>query len=125
MNIRKIKNKLRFLIESGYSYCDNGEKGLFHVLQFQKCDTVIAIDFDCYCEFLNLRIKKHTKVLIETSYDKVVIDCLNWDEKNFSALLRDIYALPRNSYSLSQEQADKLTDLYVDFIKARTGDGFA
>lgn len=117
MNINKIKNKFLFLIERGYSYSNISENRVFHVLQFQKSDFIIALHFDCHNEFLDLTIKQNTRMLVKTSYDNVVIDNLNWEKKKFSQLLKAIYSLSHNSYSMSQEQFMKLIDLYVGFIK--------
>lgn len=117
MNINKIKNKFRFLVERGYLYSNIRENSTFYVLQFQKSDFTISLHFDCHNEFLDLMIKQNTKTLVKTSYDNVVIDNLNWEEKNFSQLLKNIYLLSHDSYSMSQEQFVKLIDLYVDFVK--------
>jgi len=118
MNINKIKNKFLFLIERGYSYSIISENRVFYVLQFKKSDFIFALHFDYRNEFLNLTIRQNIRMLVKTSYDNVVIDNLNWEEKKFSQLLKDIYSLSHNSYSLSREQFSKLIDLYVDFIKS-------
>ena len=118
MNINKIKNKFLFLIEIGYSYSNISVNRVFYVLQFEKSDFIITLHFDCHNEFLDLTIRQNTRTLLKTSYDNVVIDNLNWEEKKFSQLLKDIYSLPNNSYSISREQFCKLIDLYVDFIKS-------
>lgn len=101
----------------GYSYSNIIENSTFYALQFRKNDFLISIHFDCYNEFLDLTIRENTKTLVKTSYNNVVIDNLNWEEKKFSQLLKEIYLLPHNSYSISREQFIKLVDLYVDFIK--------
>ena len=117
MNIKIIKHKFLFLIKMGYSYSNIIENSTFYALQFRKNDFLISIHFDCYNEFLDLTIRENTKTLVKTSYNNVVIDNLNWEEKKFSQLLKEIYLLPHNSYSISREQFIKLVDLYVDFIK--------
>ena len=117
MNFNKlIKRKLHFLIERGYSFSHNCEKGLFHEFEYQKDDYCIAISYDSRCEFLDLTIKNKTHTLIKTTYDCVVINNLNWQEKEYAHLLKDIYLLPHNSFSISQKQFMGLIDLYVDCI---------
>ncbi len=120
MNITSIKGKFLFLIERGYSYTNLSEKGVFYELQFQKGDIIIALHFDCHNEFLDLTIKQNTRLLVKTSYDNVVIDHLNWEEKKFPQLLKEIYSMSHNAYSLSQEQFAQLIKLYADFIKGYT-----
>ena len=117
MNMNKlIERKFRFLVERGYSYTHIHEKRLFDVYQFHKKSYSISISYDWHCEFLDLTIKDDTKVLFQTSYDCIVVNNLNFGERDFSCLLKDIYSLSRSSYPLSKEQFVKLIDLYVDCI---------
>ncbi len=117
MNVeRQIKKRFYFLVDRGYLYTHIHEKRLFHEFQFQKQNYCISISYDLHYEFLNLTIKNNTKILFQASYDCIVVNYLNCGEKDFSCLLKDIYSLPRRSYSLSEEQFIMLIDLYVDCI---------
>lgn len=63
-----------------------------------------------------ITIKHGTRILLKTNYQYVSVDELNWNRSSFSHLLEDIYSLSHNSYSLSQEQFDRISNLYVEFI---------
>ena len=116
MNINRVKRKLQFLIKNGYSYSLSGKEKLFCEMHFRKETFTITLQFDCHNEFLDLIIKENTKILVRTNYDSVAVDHLNWEKYNFSQLLKSVYTIPKNSYSLSQKQIDKLIDLYAGFL---------
>ena len=117
LNINKlIERKFRFLLDIEYSYIHIHEKRFMDSFQFQNKSYSITISYDWRCEYLDLTIKNDTKILFQTCYDCIVINYLDCGEKDFLCLLKNIYSLPRCSYSLSDEQFIKLADFYVDCV---------
>lgn len=116
MNTEKhIKKRLHFLEEIGFLYQKNGEGKIYSEFSFKKDTINISLQFDYRNDFLDLTIKDDIKVLLKTSYHRIVVDNLGWETENFSQLLKNIY-LQSVSHSLSQQQFIQLIDLYADFI---------
>lgn len=117
MNIRKlIERKMAFLIEKGYLYKKCGEKRLYWTYVYSKDSFSIYFNHDWRDEFLDITFKEHTNILLQTSYDSLVIDCLNWENENFSERLKNVYAQQRTTWSLSDKQIESLVELYAEFI---------
>ena len=117
MKIEKIiKDKLYFLIDKKFSYNYICENKLFWEYKFYKDEYVVSLIQDIHNEFLDILIKHKTDILLKTNYQFVVIDTININKQEFKHILKSIYSLPHNTYSLSKGQIINLIDLYTDCI---------
>lgn len=113
-----IRKKLSYLLRLGFSYTCLNKEDIFYECVFKKDDIYVKISYDMHMEFLDLKIKKDNKTLIETAYDGVVIDFSGENMNIFEEQLQIIYnSANRTSLSLTEGQLNLLLDLYLQKIR--------
>lgn len=116
-----IKRKFAALLQNGYTFTSEYQRGVYQTILFCGQTYSVNISLDYRCEFINLKIKKGTKVVLETCGRRVVINDFECSNLEFSSSLKGIYAMPRKSISLSHRQTQLLIDLYANYASSVLG----
>lgn len=118
MKIDKIiLKKLSYLLKLGFSYTYLNNEHIFYECIFKRDDLCVEISYDMHMEFLDLKIKKEDKILLETAYSEVVIDFSKENTDIFAEQLHSIYdSVNITNLSLTDNQLNLLLDLYSQEI---------
>ena len=111
-----LLKQFRFLTDAGAVFSEEGDDASYRIFRFAVADLRIAVSCDYRREFVNLCVKRHTEVLLETAGNRAVINAFSTGAADFVDKLKQIYAQPRKGYSLSKRQMRQLIRLYAEYL---------
>ena len=110
-----IKRRFFYLLQNGYTFSKECKDGVYQVYYFQNNNYSVIISLDYRCEFIDMKIKLATEVVLETRGKYIVINAFEHGKQKFSSSLKEIYEIPRKSLSLSHKQIRFLIELYAQY----------
>lgn len=110
-----LLRKFRFLSEQGYTVSEEGSETTYKCYHFEKDGIRVSVTYDYRWEYVDIRVKKGTEVLLKTCGSCVVINSFSWRAAEFLVSLKEIYS-QRRGLSLKNYQLRQLIDLYSEYL---------
>ena len=110
-----LLRKFRFLSELGYTVSEEGSETTYKCYYFEKDGIRVSVTYDYRWEYVNIRVKKGTEVLLETCGSCVVINSISWKATDFLTSVKEIYSR-RRGLSLTKAQMLQLIDMYAGYL---------
>ena len=113
-----IRKKFSFLIDNGFMPSFSKNENLYYQYSYMNNSrkTRITFSYDWHEDYLDIIIKQDNRILLETSYNKVVTDYDLINSDSFSSKLMSIYSIDSNNISLTEQQIELLLDLYFERV---------